>query len=533
MTAGDGTTERFDAPIIGREADLSVVGALLADHAPLVTVTGRGCVGKTRLAREVLTAHRHRRRGPAGFVELTSLRDPDLVLPEIAARLGVPVPAGRSVLGTLAAGLAGEDLLLVLDNFEHVLPAAAVLGELLDRCPGLRVLVTSQAPLRLRAERIVRLDPLPVPAADDWAGANAAVRLYCERAAAADSSFRLSEHNAGAVAELCRRLEGLPLAIELAAVRSATLPAGELLARLDDIPFELLRGPRVDATPRHHDLRAAIAWTDGMLADADRRLLRALSVAAGPVTLDRAATFDGATVADTIERVTHLLDFRLIDRVVDSEPARYAVPWSIAEYGREALARSGLGEAVRRRYVEVMADSADLIGRGLRTDPARWMTVAVEDEAELLHAVDRAAEVGAWTDGLRLLPRWPRCGGVADIRRRSRRTSTGSSTRSKRTRSPRACTPRCSRGPRCWTCRASTRTGTTWHSHDSTVASSSRTGPAMPTRSSARCRRQSWLRSTPVTSPGRSPRWPRPDPCSGMRRTGVRASTRGTACSSA
>lgn len=403
MAAVEAAAGRSDAPIIGRESDLADLGALLDDHAPLVTVTGRGGVGKTRLAREVLAAHRRLRRGPAAFVELTSVRDPDLVLPEVAARLGVPVPAGRAVLEAVAGGLADDRLLLVLDNFEHVLPAAADVGALVDRCPSLRVLVTSQAPLRLRAERILRLEPLPVPAADEWAGANASVQLYCERATAADASFTLDRNNVEAVAELCRRLEGLPLAIELAAVRSATLPATEILARLDEIPFDLLRGTQVDVAPRHHDLRAAIAWTDALLADEDRRLLRSISVAAGPVTLDEAAALVGVDLGDAVEGMTHLIDFRLVDRVVDSEPARFAVPWSIAEYAREALVVSGAADAVQRRYVEVMADAADAIGRGLRTDPARWITVAVESEAELLHAVDRAARMGAWNDGLRLL----------------------------------------------------------------------------------------------------------------------------------
>ena len=234
------TRSAQSAPLIGRAAELAEVTALLADPTiRLVSLTGRSGVGKTRLALEVAWALDAARPGSVHTVSLASVGSPELVLAEVAASSRSSRcperPAADAVVGWLQHGAP----VLLLDNFEHLLGAATVLTDLLDACVRLQLLATSQAPLRLRPERVVRLGPLTLPpalSADSpdlsEAAEQPAVALYCDRAWAANGQFRLDEGNVAAVVSLCRELEGLPLAIELAAARAMTLPAGELVTRL-------------------------------------------------------------------------------------------------------------------------------------------------------------------------------------------------------------------------------------------------------------------------------------------------------------
>lgn len=226
------------APLIGREAELAAVLRLVADPSVrLVSLVGRGGVGKTRLALEVAWTLDAGRPGSVGVVSLASVPAAGLVAAEIADQLQITILPGLSAVDAVARRLQGAArTALVLDNFEHLLAGAGVLTDLLDACDQLQLIVTSQAPLRLRPERVVPLSPLPVPAegiADLCeVAAQPAVALYCDRAKAASDRFRLELANAAAVVSLCRELEGLPLAIELAAARAASLPAAEILARL-------------------------------------------------------------------------------------------------------------------------------------------------------------------------------------------------------------------------------------------------------------------------------------------------------------
>ena len=386
--------------MFGREADLAVVIALVTGPHRLVTLTGRTGVGKTRLALEVLHAYHNLHRGPAAVVQLSVLADAGLVLPELASRLVVPFPPGQGVLDALAGGIGEDDLFLVLDNFEHVIAAAVSLGQLLERCPNLRVLATSQTPLHLRAERVVHLDPLPTPSPGDNpvdVRTNPAVQLYCGRAAAASRAFRFGPGNGGAIAELCRRLEGLPLAIELAAVRAGTLPVSEILTRLDTAPFDLLRQPQSDAPPRHHDLRAAIAWTYALLAPDEQRLLRRLSVTTGVFDIDAAAALDDEPIMLTINRVAALAELRLVDLLPETVPAQYSMPWSIRTFAREELERSGEASSQRRRYVVRAAERAREMAAGLESREAdRWGETAAEEESTQLARARRGTGARRW-----------------------------------------------------------------------------------------------------------------------------------------
>ena len=260
------------APLIGRQAELAAVLELLDDPSVrLVTLTGRSGVGKTRLALEVGWALDAARPGSVCMVSLANVQEPELVSAEIAAQLEVPTLPGQPLAAALIRWLDRFPLVLLVDNFEHILEAAERLTDLLDACEDLKLLVTSQAPLRLRPERVLRSRAAarcPRPAVSIWpplsinppwpSTATGPGRLTTDSVSDAD--------NAGAVVALCRQLEGLPLAIELAAARAATVPAAEVLTRLPSRRLDVLRSPRRDAPTRHQDLRAAIGWTYQLLS---------------------------------------------------------------------------------------------------------------------------------------------------------------------------------------------------------------------------------------------------------------------------
>jgi predicted ATPase/class 3 adenylate cyclase len=359
---------------VGREPELAELAKLMDAHR-LVTLIGVGGTGKTRLMRQVATNLLGRRDDGAWLVELAAVASPDLVTREAARMLGVPDEPGRPVLDTLVDFLRSKSLLLLLDNCEHVIGAAAdLVVTLLASCPALVVLATSREALGVDGERVFQVPSLTVPrpiGADDeheegagaWQDLAAvdAVRLFVDRASAAQSSFSLTPSNAAAVVEICRRLDGIPLAIELAAARITHLSPEEIAQGLGD-RFRLLTGGRRGAVPRQQTLQALIDWSWDLLAEPERSLLRRLSVFAGGCTLEAAAVITAVEEGD-VDRGTTLDGLgRLIDRslvVVDqSGPTRYRMLETIRQYAGERLASAGEVQAMRTRHLAFFLDLA-------------------------------------------------------------------------------------------------------------------------------------------------------------------------------
>jgi predicted ATPase/class 3 adenylate cyclase len=334
---------------VGREAELVAAGVLL-QPTRLLTITGPGGAGKTRFALELARRAREERFSdyPAGVFAcfLASLRDPQLVLATIAQTLSVREQAGESAFEALASHLERKQLLLLLDNLEHLLESTPELAQLLERCPGLTFLVTSRELLRLRGERAYILPPLVE---------QESVSLFCERAGVEPSLE---------IEELCRRLEGLPLALELAAARLTILTPAQLLERLSR-RLDLLKGMR-DSDPRQLTLRATIEWSHDLLSPVEQRLFRALSVFAGGCTL---AAAEEVAAAD-LDNLQSLVDKSLV-RYTDG---RYWMLETISEYAADALERAGEASQLRRAHGDYYLASAEEAGRHLRgADQDVWM----------------------------------------------------------------------------------------------------------------------------------------------------------------
>jgi non-specific serine/threonine protein kinase len=366
-------TPRLPAPLtsfVGRERELAEVSRLLAAH-PLVTLTGPGGIGKTRLAVQVAAGAPAVHRDGVWLVELGALADPTLVPEAVAVAVGVRGEPGRPLPALLADALRPEPRLLVLDNCEHLVGACAALADaLLRACPRLRVLATSREPLGLAGETVWPVPPLPVPG-EAAAGAPpalgeltryAGVHLFADRAAAVRPGFALTAENAAAVAEICRRLDGLPLAIELAAARTRVLPPRQLLGRLED-RFRLLSGGSRTALARHRTLQAAVAWSYNLLGERERRLFERLSVFAGGWTLEAAEAVgagDGIAAAEVLDLLTRLVDTSLV--VVTEQPegtARYRQLETLRVFGRQKLAARGEEAAVRERHAAYFVAQAE------------------------------------------------------------------------------------------------------------------------------------------------------------------------------
>lgn len=352
-------------PFIGREHDLwTVRKRLLEPQTRLLTLTGPGGAGKTRLALQVASEVAGNFPDGVFFVSLAPLTDPALVLPTIAAALGVVETAGEPLVATLTRRLGETRTLPVLDNFEHVAAAAGAVGEMLAACPRVTALVTSRSVLHVRGERSIALAPMAVPdirRLSRWGpaalGAYDAVRLFVARAEDARAGFELTDENAPVVAEICARLDGLPLAIELAAARTRILSPQAILARLGS-RLTLLTGGDRDAPDRQRTLRGAIEWSYDLLDADERRLFARLAVFAGgatPEAVEAVCAGDDDTgpgpEPDALDGLTSLTDNSLLrqDEQPDGEP-RFNLLETIREYAAERLAGTGEGEALRRRH---------------------------------------------------------------------------------------------------------------------------------------------------------------------------------------
>ncbi len=352
---------------VGRAGEAAAVVALLArDDVRLVTLTGPGGVGKTRLALRAAHELAAGFADGAAFIDLTPLTEPDLVAPTVATALGVRAAGDRPIAERLVEALRDRDLLLVLDNFEQVVEAAPLVAGLLAACPRLTALVTSREPLRLSAEHVFSVPPLGVPEADAGAMVDAtahsdAFRLFVERARSARSDFAVTAANTPMIAEIVRHLDGLPLAIELAAARVATLPPRALLARLEHRLPLLADGPR-DAEPRHRTMRDAIAWSNELLSAAEQTAFRRLAVFVDGCALEAIEAVLGPG-ADALAIVPSLVGKSLLrqEEGPDGEP-RFRMLETIREFGLEQLGARGEEIAARDAHAAYILTLAKAVG---------------------------------------------------------------------------------------------------------------------------------------------------------------------------
>ena len=350
------------APLIGRDADLAEASALLAAH-PLVTVTGPGGIGKTRLALAVAQAAQSNYADGAQWVELAAVSDPARVPAAIAGALGIELSAAQPPAATIAGALRERSALLLLDNCEHVLAEVAPIVEaILRRAPQVRLLATSQAPLRVAGEQLMRLEPLPLPpaeAAGDVSRATqyGALQLFVARARAAQRGFALKPDTLAAAVEICRELDGMPLAIELAAARLPLLGLAGLRERLDERLRVLTAGAR-DAPARQQTLRATLEWSHALLDADEQRLFRRLGVFVGGFSLalaQRVAVDPGGDAWVMLDRLGALVDRSLVAAEGEGEP-RYRLLESTRAFALELLAGAGETEQIERRRAEAMCE---------------------------------------------------------------------------------------------------------------------------------------------------------------------------------
>jgi predicted ATPase/class 3 adenylate cyclase len=427
---------------VGRERELATVQGLLAQHR-LVTLTGPGGTGKTRLAQQAAAEALAPADGQPAFadgvwlVELAALADPALVPQAVATAVGVREEPGRPVLATLTDALRPRRLLLLLDNCEHLLDAGARLADtLLRACPRLTILATSREALGVAGETAWPVPSLALPDAGDPRDSEhlravealtqcAAVRLFLDRAVAVHPSFRVTPQNAPAVALICARLDGIPLAIELAAARIRVLPPAELLTRLED-RFRLLTGGSRTALERHRTLQAAVDWSYDLLTAPEKLLFDRLSVFAGGWTLASAEAVcagDGIAGDAVLDLLTRLVDQSLV--LVDEQPdgtARYRLLETLRAYAQAHLAAHGAAEALRQRHARVYLALVEAVEARVRSDPVlldraerehdncraalRWLLDQGEAEASLRFAAAMGpfwAERGHLTEGRRWL----------------------------------------------------------------------------------------------------------------------------------
>ena len=393
---------------VGREPELADLTHALR-RARLVTIAGASGLGKTRLAIEL--ARRTVADHPDGvwFASLAALTDPALVAREVATTLGVRDDAGGSLLDAIAAHVAERELLLVLDNCEHLLDASALLVEhLLRDCAGLHVLATGHEPLRVPGERVWRIGPLGLPDSDDGMAAfetvadAEAIQLFRARAGLVQPQFTLTPVNVDAVARICERLDGIPLAIELAAARMEMMSVNDILARLEDRFRLLTRGSRT-ALPRHQTLRAALDWGHHLLNDDERKLFRRLAVFAGAFEL-AAAEAVGATsdlpVESVLGHLTGLVDKSLVVPVAGPEGrTRCRMLETVRQYAAERLVEAGEGDDARRRHADHLLGLAEQAADfERRPGQTAWLERMEADHDDLRAALRwcRAHDHGRW-----------------------------------------------------------------------------------------------------------------------------------------
>jgi predicted ATPase/class 3 adenylate cyclase len=366
---------------VGRSTEISEVHQLLERHR-LVTLTGSGGGGKTRLALQVAAESLEAHPGGTVLVELAAITDPQVVADEIAERVGAEPGPDTTPVSAAANRIGDRHMLLLLDNCEHVIDSVAEsVDDLLRMCPSLRVLATSQQALDVAGEARYLVPSLGLPNRSDTAGAehSDAVQLFCARAVAARSDFALGDDNIGAVVSICRQLGGIPLALELAAARVRMLSPAQISDRLDD-RFRLLRVSGRGSAPRHQSLQAAMDWSYDLLPAVEQAVFRKLSVFAGNFSVEAAETVcehDPAERVSVLEQLTALVDKSLVIPEHAPQETRYRLLDSVRAYGAEQLVQAGEAAATRARHW------------------AYYLEVA-----EGLYVQRRSGELGAAIDGL-------------------------------------------------------------------------------------------------------------------------------------
>ena len=403
---------------IGREREMAEVKRLLASTR-LLTLSGTGGTGKTRLSLQVAAELLDTFPDGVWFVEFATIDDPTLVVETVAAALDLRQEADRPLVSTLTAFLRSRHLLLILDNCEHVVAACARLAEaLLRAAPHLRILASSREPLGIAGETAWPLPPLSLP--DHWreitAGPDAierlaqfeAVRLFIERATLARPAFQLSNDNVHLVAQICWRLDGIPLAIELAAARIRVLTLQQIVERLDD-RFHLLTTGSRTAVPRQQTLRSLIDWSFDLLSEPERALLRRLSVFARGRTLEAIEAVCSGGAVDpyaVVDLLTQLVDKSLV--TVEKNPetgARYFILESIWDYSHEKLVEAGEVAPFRERHLDYFLRFAEEAEPHIRGhEQRRWLVRLEREEFNLRYALEASSELpGQIQKGLRML----------------------------------------------------------------------------------------------------------------------------------
>jgi predicted ATPase/class 3 adenylate cyclase len=397
----------FLTSFVGRDDELAVVGEALATTR-VVTWIGVGGVGKTRLAAQAAGDVAGRFVDGVWFCELAPVTDRGAVPEAVAMCLGASQRPGESLLESVVSFLRQKELLLVLDNCEHVIDAAGSLIEtIVHRCPGVVVLATSREALAIDGEVLRPVRPLGVPDDAPWAELvdAPAVRLFADRATAVRPDLALDETNGRAVGEICRQLDGVPLAIELAAARVASLSVPEIARRLDQ-RFRLLTGGRRTALERHQTLRATVDWSYDLLAAAEAEVFNRLAVFAGGFALDAAEVIVSGddTPADMLHVLSDLVARNMLAADEQSGMTRYRLLETMRQYARERLDAAGEGEPIRRRHAEYYVTLAEEITKGVRgREDTHWFAIMDQEFANMMAALDWSISAGDADLALRLV----------------------------------------------------------------------------------------------------------------------------------
>jgi predicted ATPase/DNA-binding CsgD family transcriptional regulator len=396
---------------VGRERQVAEVDGLLADRR-LLTLTGPGGSGKTRLAMAVAFEVLDDFEDGVWLVQLASLSAPNLVPQAVAQAVGVREEPGREIVDNLVEHLESKEMLVVLDNCEHLIDACAVLAyTLLRSCPGVRILATSREALGVDGESTWPVPPLSLPDSEHQPAFESlteyeAIRLFVERAKGVAPAFALTEQNAPAVAKLCRRLEGIPLAIELAAARVRVLSVEQISSRLEK-SFALLAGSSRTADPRQRTLRAAIDWSYDLLPEEERVLLRRQSVFAGGFTLEAAeevCSGEGIEKEMVLDLLSHLLNKSLVLMATRNGETRYRLLETVRQYGAQKLEESGESAQTRRRHADFFLELIEQVEPNINgRDRGVWLERLELENDNLRAALAWSTEQEAETEtGLRL-----------------------------------------------------------------------------------------------------------------------------------